>query len=160
MIYTCSLLPGSNFFHFHADFRKNLAKQECIKGGCVRSTAVAGGGAVVSAWGVSAQGGVCPGVCLPRRVSAQAGVWPGGRRCLPGGCLPRGVCPGGVYLGECLHGGVYPSMHWAEGVCPSTCWDTHIPPVDRILDTRGNNRFSSQTQSLAPLSGKSWIRHC
>ena len=24
----------------------------------------------------------------------------------------------------------------------------------------GNNRFSAQTQGLAPPSGKSWIRHC
>ena len=35
----------------------------------------------VSVKGVSVQGGVCPGGCLPRRVSAQEGVCQGG--CLP-----------------------------------------------------------------------------
>ena len=35
----------------------------------------------MSAWGVSAQGGGCPGV-------SALGCLPGG--CLPGGCLPKG----------------------------------------------------------------------
>ena len=48
-------------------------------------------------------GDVCPGGCLP-----------GGRGCLSGGCLPRGVsaqgevsAPEGFCLGGCLSRGVY-----------------------------------------------------
>ena len=65
-------------------------------------------------------GGVCPGGvsawgCLPNGVSAR-GCLPGGSVC-PGGCLSRRVClPRG-----CLP--VHP-----EGV--------HLPPADRVLDTR------------------------
>ena len=57
-------------------------QQECIPVGCVPSAAVA----VCSGGGVSAQGDVFPGGCLPRRgVSAQEGGLPSG-----------GVCPGGA----------------------------------------------------------------
>ena len=65
--------------------------------------------------GVSARGvclrGVCPGECLLGEgvVSARGDGW-----CLPGG--------DGVVSAQ----GVYPSMHWAGGVCPSACW--HTPP--------------------------------
>ena len=45
--------------------------------------------------------------------------------------VQRDVCLEGVYLGEgCLPMG----MSAREGICLSSCWDTH-PPVDRILDT-------------------------
>ena len=45
--------------------------------------------------------------------------------------VQRDVCLEGVYLGEgCLPMG----MSAREGVCLSSCWDTH-PPVNRILDT-------------------------
>ena len=54
---------------------------------------------VVSAWGASAQGGICP-----RGVSAERGVCPG--EVCQEGCLPRvylpGGLPGGVCLGGCL----------------------------------------------------------
>ena len=82
-------------------------KISCILGGCLT-------------WG-----GVCQGVCLPRGVSAQGGVWPGvvsdlggGGVCLSawgvsdqgvsaGGCLPGGgVCLGGVCLGGVWTGGM------------------------------------------------------
>ena len=85
----------------------------------------------VSAGGMSAQDGcVCPGGCLPRRVSNQGGVSAQGcltRVCLPRGCLPRGVYPGGVSAqgvvsaggmsaqgGVCLPRGVFAQ----EGICP------------------------------------------
>ena len=70
----------SNFFHFHAVFGKNLAKQECIPVGCVTTAALTATGCQypvvgVSVWrgvsvqkeGVSVQReGLCPeGVSLP-----------------------------------------------------------------------------------------------
>ena len=58
-----------NFFHFHAVFGKNLAKQECIPVGCVPATH----------WPyarVCFQGGVCSwGGVFPRGVSALGGVF-------------------------------------------------------------------------------------
>ena len=66
----------------------------------------------VSAWGVSAQGGVCLGVSAwgvsaQRWLSAQRGV-SAQRGCLPRGCLPGGVCPGGVFPGGFLQRGCLP----------------------------------------------------
>ena len=62
-------------------------KQECIPVGCV-----CGGGRCIPAY--TGQEGVCPGGCLPRRVSVQ-------------GCLPRGVSAGGcLSRGRCLPRGV------------------------------------------------------
>ena len=56
----------------------------------------------VCLWGVSAQG-----------VSAQWGVCPGG--------LPREVCPGGCLLGVCLPGGVCLEGCLPRGVCLQRC---------------------------------------
>ena len=86
-------------------FVQHLCEQECIPVGCVLSAAVAIGG-------VSAP--VHAGICLPRGVSApvHAGI-----------CLSRGVSAP-VHAGLCLPG----------GVCPSTCLDTHLPPVNRMTD--------------------------
>ena len=59
----------------------------------------------VSARGVSVQGASAWGVSAQR------------------GCLPRGVrLPRGWSAW-----GVYPSMHWVGGVCPSAWWDTTSP---------------------------------
>ena len=81
------------------------------------------------------EGGVCPGSICPRGCLLRGGVCPGGVcprgvvfpvRCLPkGGCLPSGVSAKGVGVcpGGCLPGGV---SAW-RGVCPSACWDTHLP---------------------------------
>ena len=76
--------------------------------------------------GVSAQGvstrvsaGVCPGGVYPRQMSAKVGVCPWGGVCQgvvyaqrgvwPERCLPRGVCPGGIYWG-CLPRGLSAQM--------------------------------------------------
>ena len=69
---------------------------------------------------MSVQGMSAMGMCLPRGrmsrgLSGQGGV------CQQGGYLPRG----------CMPGDVYPSMHWAGGVCPSNCWD--LPPRTEFL---------------------------
>ena len=93
------------------------------------STAVAilvGGRGCLPRLGVY-QGGVCPGLCLLRGVSAQAG-------CLPRGCLPRavsaqrGVCPGwvstkGVSAPGCVCSeGCLPRLGvYQGGVCPGVC---------------------------------------
>ena len=79
--------------------------------GCVPSAAV-----VVS---------VCPGGCLPRRMSAQGGV-------CPGGCLPRGVCPGrGCWVSA---QGIYQTPPlWTE-------WQTDVKTLPcRNYVANGNN---------------------
>ena len=50
----------------------------------------------VPAWGgcVPAEGGTCQVVSAQGSVCPEGGVWLGG--VCPAGCLPRGVCPGGV----------------------------------------------------------------
>ena len=67
--------------------------------------------------GVSVHGGVCPWGCLPMGVSAHGGVCPWG--CLLGVCIPACTQQGiGVCIPACTgHRSVYPSMHWAVGVC-------------------------------------------
>ena len=65
-------------------------------------------------------------------------------------CLPRESA-----RGVSAQGGVYPSMHWVGGVCipactgwevcPSACWDTHSPVVNRIIDTRLWKHYLSAT---------------
>ena len=78
----------------------------------------------------SREGGVCPGGCLPRGlsalgVSAYMGVCLGGV-CLVG-CLPRGMClPGCVCLG---------------GVCLVGCTLPPPPPVNRMTDACKNITF-------------------
>ena len=88
----------------------------CLPGGCLPMGVSAQGkgvyagsiclGGCVCLW-VSAQRGVCPGGCLPRR-----GV-------CPGVCLPRlGFCPGGgVCLGEGCLLGVYTSPREQTDTC-------------------------------------------
>ena len=73
--------------------KRNYLKQECIPVRCIPSIAVAVSGA--------------GGVCLWRGVCWGLGV------CLSMGCLPRGVCLGGVFLG-CL-----PRVYLPRGVHPS-----------------------------------------
>ena len=104
----------SNFFHFHAVFSKNVAKQECIPVACVLpaccpylpACTTPGGtspGGVPAQRGVApAQGGTCPG-----GVPAQRGVAPAQR-----GTCRGGTCPGGV-----------PD--------PGACWDTHASPREQ-----------------------------
>ena len=58
--------------------------------------------------------------CIPVGCVPSAAVAVGGGA----GCLPGGVCPGDVSA-------------WG-GVCPSACWDTHPPPVNRITDACEN----------------------
>ena len=91
---------------------KYISQQECIPAGWVPSAAVAAGGKVVSARGVSTQ----RWGCLPGGVvSAQEGVSAQGE-CLPSGgvCLGEGVSARGkaVYLprrGVCqVHAGIHP----------------------------------------------------
>ena len=61
-----------------------MYKQECIPVGCVSSAAVAV--CIESAWGVSAQGGVYPGVCVcPGGYVSAQGVCVCSRGCLPKG---------------------------------------------------------------------------
>ena len=72
-----------------------IRKQECIPVGCVSPTLVAiwwGSAQEVSAWGVSAEEGVCLG-CLPS-----------------GECLPGEWLPSGDGVGVCL-GGCSPPRH-------------------------------------------------
>ena len=70
--------PQSNFFHFHAVFSKNCAKQECIPVGCVPAAR-------------RPYAGVCfPGEgCLLRGGSG------------PGGSVPGGSGPGGGGIPAC-----------------------------------------------------------
>ena len=106
-------------------FSVRLVKQECIPVGC--SLTISGGrgrgmsaqgyacpvGVPAQGQGVCPQGGVYPGECLPRWVSAQ------------GVCFPGGVCPGGVVAVE---GGVCPggipcdlSHHAFDVTCMLSC---------------------------------------
>ena len=78
--------------------------------------------------------GVCPGVgCLPRGVcslvSAQRGGCLGGRSLTRGGVSAQGAgwLPRGFLIGVSAWGGV------------------HLPPVDRILDTRFRKHYLSAT---------------
>ena len=112
--------PQSNFFHFHAVFGKNLAKQEWIPLGCVLSAAVADGGAGVYPSMHWAGECVCPRGCLPR-----GGVCLG--RCLPVGCLLRGcLLRGGVCGGSGL--GVV-SAQYMLGYTPHPLWTEWQMPV-------------------------------
>ena len=86
-------------------------KQECIPVGCVLSTTVAARGGMYPSMHWS--GGVCPGVCVPRRESAWV-------------CVPKGMCAQGVSFrgvsGQhgCLPGGCLPHPLWTEWL-PDRC---------------------------------------
>ena len=124
----------STYNQMHQSKGQNPWRQECIPVGCVLSTAVAISGGV-SAWGVSAQWGVCSG-----ELSAWGSVYLGA--VCAGGCLPTGMSARG-----CLPRG---------GVCPGGC----TPPSCGQTDACENITFPQlllRTVTIAPLVCKVMI---
>ena len=93
------------------------------------------------------EGGVSAWGVSAQMVYAQGGVWPGG--VCPGGCLTRGCLP-------------------RRGVCPSACWDTHLPLwTESQMTVRHNHSTTTVADGKnhilwvgAATSGKSWVGHC
>ena len=96
----------------------------------------------VFAYGVSAQGGVCPRECLPE------GCQPRGIICL-GRCLPGVICLGDVYPQGCLSWGCLPerfTLHLPRPRSRHTLdREADTPAVDRILDTSLWKHYLSAT---------------
>ena len=129
-----SILTGSNFFELIILIPFNLPDVNLgLK--CTMSATVASGRGVC-AWGVSTQGGVCLGGCLP------GDVCPGG--------LPREGCDcGGVCSGGCLPRGV---SAWGDVCetppCEQNDWQTPVkilPCRNFVADGKNSNSHPGQS---------------